>query len=745
MKLTINNIIVCFLLISSSPAAAKEINISDNDIYVKKGFSLQWLQNIPVNDKSWLLIPNSGKDKSLRIVDLQIQGLPIRSFFSYDHFKPATFTFITGFKIKNLDTAEKFLGLYIDQIAENWEIYLNGTLVKSELHVNADGEICEFRNQRRVLIYLNPLLLRNGENILAFRIIGDPTIMDTGFYTKAPLIIDDYEKLNVKKTRLVQLLLLFVYLVVGLYLLLLFLFRRTELYNLLFALFSIMFFIYLFCRTSTVYSIIPNTKWTLLIEFISLYMLLPLFMSFIDLILYGRIKAFVYGYGIFCASLIGITLFSHYPVRIDILRIWQYTVIIPVIYFIVFQIGRAFLATVRQFHASFIDGEKPGIARSAAVSLVKTIPGNLMIGAMVAAGCAIFDVLDAVYFTTGIIIINYGFLVFIIGITMVLSNRYVYLYREIAGLNVDLGEKTRDLKETRVRYGLSQEKYRLLVEGSTDIIFSMDEKMNFITANKSMCDLLHIKREDIGRHNLLDVLHVPDKRSLAMQFIQEKLEIFLNDKKPLHIRLDFKTPFGIEPVSLQVMFEYINIEGKYEILGRGTSIAEDMLNKYIESEHTRYRIGNLLLVADDLSSRITRNLHKFINKKELYLLKMAIREIIINAIEHGNLAITFDEKSREINADNYFNYINERQKDPRFSGRSVLIDYFVDSDKIAYTIIDEGTGFDYKKYLNNENEANESMLSHGRGISLAKNIFDEIRYNERGNGVTLVKWLNTGQ
>ncbi len=469
--------------------------------------------------------------------------------------------------------------------------------------------------------------------------------------------------------------------------------------------------------------------------------LLPLIMCFMDLILFGRIKKFVYGYSIFCMLLIVLSLLSPYPVRIDILRIWQLSSFIPAIYFLVFQIILSFIITVGHYRASTDAGVKPGLIISIWNSLSKTVPGNLMVGAMVAVGCGMFDILDAMFFTTGIVTTNYGFMVFVIGITIVISNRYLYLYRAIDGLSVDLRQKTRDLKETRVQYGISQEKYKLLVEGSTDIIFSLDEKFNFLTANKAMYELLHATGDYLLHKNLLDVLQEPNELSVSLQFLQEKLDKFLQDKKPLHLKLDFKTRFGIEPVSRQVRLEFINIEGRNEIFGRGVSITEDILNQYMESEQHHYRIGNLLLVADDLSLRITRNLNKFTNKKELSFIRLAIREIIINAIEHGNLAITFEEKTKELDKDNYFNYLYERQKDPRFSDRTVKVEYSVNSDRIVYTIVDEGKGFDYKQYLTNDTEANESMLSHGRGITLAKSIFDEIQYNEIGNAVKLIKWL----
>ncbi len=266
--------IISLILALYSFSNAEEIKLNNNNIFVKKGFSPEWIHDSPVNDKTWVVISSTRKEKSMRIMELPIPGNPKRSFFSFTHHKPEVFTFISSFDLKTQELGKLFLGLYIDQIAENWEIYLNGILIKSEMHLFPDGEIKVFRDQRRVLTYLNPILLKTGKNILAFKIYGDPSMIDTGFYTNKPIIIDDYEKLYKQKTRLIQLILLFVYLVAGLYVLLLYLFRRTELTNLIFALFSIMLFIYLLCRTSAIYSVFYNTKWSFLIEFISLYTLL---------------------------------------------------------------------------------------------------------------------------------------------------------------------------------------------------------------------------------------------------------------------------------------------------------------------------------------------------------------------------------------------------------------------------------------------------------------------------------------
>lgn len=736
-----------FCSLTANNLSARELDL-DNKFFIHEGFSIGWVNRMPIGLNDWFVFDTIATGKhQIRIVDLPLHEKQYKkNWFSIDEVLPHTYTIITSFTVPDRPTLEgDAFGLWIPQIAENWEVYLNGRLIRSEVYLNQDGFIRKFRNMRDVLVYLNPLHMKEGVNIVAFKIIGDPNIQDTGFYQNNPLRIDSYEKLERARVKIIPLILIFIYLLVGMYHLILFLVRRSERYNLIFAIFSTMLFIYLFSRTGNVYSIITDTKYSYLIEFCSLYTLFPLLLYFMDIILFKRIRLFVHLYGLYCLALIVLSLVLSYSARIDILRIWQYSSPVALLYFLPFQVGYSFFNQVRGYRTADRGNGKPGMMSAIGHCIARTTAGNLLLGSLVSAGCAVFDILNSIYFNFPIVLTNYGFLVFVIGITLMLSNRFVILYRKIDGLNSDLRERTRDLRETRVQYDFSKEKYRLLVEGSKDVIFSLDENLKFITANRTLLEILGTNEESIKTQSLFDILHDTDERSVTAQFVEEKIENFLKDNKPITLKLDFKTPLGIEPVSMQVHLEIIRIDERNEIFGRGTSIAEDVLNKFLQSERQNYRIGNLLLVADDLSYRITRNLQKYIDKRERNLIRIAVREIIINAIEHGNLAITFEEKSREMTGDNYFQYLNERQKDPRFRDRGVTIDYHVDRDRVIYKITDEGKGFDYRKFLNGEVELNESMLAHGRGITLAKNIFDDIRFNESGNEVSLIKMLKEEQ
>jgi anti-sigma regulatory factor (Ser/Thr protein kinase) len=164
--------------------------------------------------------------------------------------------------------------------------------------------------------------------------------------------------------------------------------------------------------------------------------------------------------------------------------------------------------------------------------------------------------------------------------------------------------------------------------------------------------------------------------------------------------------------------------------------------KFLIIEHYMYSVDNYLNNADMMSMRLTRNLPRYLPQSEIPMIRIAIREILINAIEHGNLGISFDEKTRALDDDAYIELVHRLQKDPRLSDRKVTIDYTLDDEKVVYRISDEGEGFDHPEIFSRDpmNE-NKKMLAHGRGLFIVRNEFDSIQFNEKGNAVTLIKYF----
>ncbi|HPS56739.1 MAG TPA: ATP-binding protein [Spirochaetota bacterium] len=74
--------------------------------------------------------------------------------------------------------------------------------------------------------------------------------------------------------------------------------------------------------------------------------------------------------------------------------------------------------------------------------------------------------------------------------------------------------------------------------------------------------------------------------------------------------------------------------------------------------------------------------------------------------------------------------------------KKVAIEYTLTPRKVVYVIRDDGAGFDHKKMRDSAlATANDELLSHGRGIAMTTNAFDEVTYNNKGNEVKLVKYF----
>ena len=123
-----------------------------------------------------------------------------------------------------------------------------------------------------------------------------------------------------------------------------------------------------------------------------------------------------------------------------------------------------------------------------------------------------------------------------------------------------------------------------------------------------------------------------------------------------------------------------------------------------------------------------------INSDDRSALRMTLTELLTNALEHGNLHISYEEKTKwmETHGD-IFSLITERAADPQYANKQITITYAIGKQKSTVSIQDEGDGFDWRKYIGKKNTDDEAL--HGRGISLAAELVSKIAYNEKGNQV----------
>lgn len=111
-----------------------------------------------------------------------------------------------------------------------------------------------------------------------------------------------------------------------------------------------------------------------------------------------------------------------------------------------------------------------------------------------------------------------------------------------------------------------------------------------------------------------------------------------------------------------------------------------------------------------------------------------ISEILINAVEHGNLGITYSEKTKLIMNGEWEKEIQKRLASAEYGAKRATLIYEADEEGISITVKDQGKGFDWKKYI--EVSPERMTDPHGRGIVTAKMMsFSSVEYKGTGSEV----------
>lgn len=119
------------------------------------------------------------------------------------------------------------------------------------------------------------------------------------------------------------------------------------------------------------------------------------------------------------------------------------------------------------------------------------------------------------------------------------------------------------------------------------------------------------------------------------------------------------------------------------------------------------------------------------------LAAVGITEMLINAIEHGNLNIGYAEKTRLHEKEQWMNEIERRLLLPENVNKFATISFTKTSSHISIRIVDQGNGFDWRQYQ--DLDSKRVFDNHGRGIVMARTLaFDELIYHNNGNDVECI-------
>jgi anti-sigma regulatory factor (Ser/Thr protein kinase) len=151
--------------------------------------------------------------------------------------------------------------------------------------------------------------------------------------------------------------------------------------------------------------------------------------------------------------------------------------------------------------------------------------------------------------------------------------------------------------------------------------------------------------------------------------------------------------------------------------------------------------GEMVIDNDPLDITVYTNLlsnylfsANLIGAEDRDKLHVALLELLVNAIEHGNCRIDYDEKTRWLEAQgDIMDLIRQKNRDPAIRARKVHFSYTIGPDRSIFTIKDEGRGFDWRARLASKQDR---PGLHGMGMKIANLYMKGIRYNEQGNEVS---------
>jgi DNA-binding response OmpR family regulator len=111
---------------------------------------------------------------------------------------------------------------------------------------------------------------------------------------------------------------------------------------------------------------------------------------------------------------------------------------------------------------------------------------------------------------------------------------------------------------------------------------------------------------------------------------------------------------------------------------------------------------------------------------------IGLSELLVNAVEHGNLGISYAEKSEMRRNEVWEQEVEARLGDPLLGARRARVVFRRMPDRLTFTISDQGAGFDWQSYL--EFAPERAFDPNGRGIAMARlTSFSSLDYRDSGN------------
>jgi len=440
----------------SETAQAREnrfyIDLQKFPLYIKSDFTPSDVTSQNLQDGSWL-VREQWPGAVIRRIGLS--GLPKRAFLSPWGRPPQEWTFVLPF---TMDVDAPIIPcLYLATIGINWEIYLNGTMIKKEMYL-VDGRIMEEHYDRDVIVPINSSLLKKGENILVFHIVGDPTDYTTGFTYQFPYYIAEYAYIMRAHSEVDQIIIISILAILGIYHFLFSAIFRENRYNLTCGFFTFGMGLYYLWRTQWIHQFFPNTAIVMRLEYFTIYFMILALMAYTDKLCNARYFIVTKIYGVFCLILAVSQLFFSRTYGSEAAGVWQVASILAMVWIYIYNLVFPFIRELKS-------------GKKFADTLVNTYPGNLLISFTIFGLTVVFDLIDSLALHYSLDLTRYGMVILTLSITFMLFRISVIKNRELKEKSALL-EKTTNPASARekvfISFGLTErekEIARFMAEG----------------------------------------------------------------------------------------------------------------------------------------------------------------------------------------------------------------------------------------------------------------------------------------
>lgn len=525
------------------------------------------------------------------------------------------------------------------------EVYFNGVRISAQGRIGPQGQL-ERPDVRARLLYIPASLVQaDGDNVLALRVrsfhfLGG-ALTQNFFLSAADAGVDHHQRLSAWHAALAV---LFVF--VGLSHILTGSLRRHDRHYLHFGFFSLTAAALHAGQQSIGYWLVDSFYFNLIllnggILFFP-YFLTLFFRRFFD----TRIRLFEY---LLMALLVGtcslfvLTLFIPDPLYDIYARYGVSTVLAVVLASLVYS---AFL-TVR------------------AMRMRLTGARILSAGFLVFGLAAINEMTSYMNVTQTPRVLDEAFLVFVVTMQTAVALRFRQVNRQLEGATAELHARADALDRANRELEVSERRYRTLIDSSSDPIFSLDSAGRIQSVNPCIRDRLGYLSQSLIGHDFFELIYESTDASLehlSQRVVRDEFERVRSRGGSVQFRTIFRTRL-LEPHEMELRFESIEGDAPGPVISaRLSSVEGDELARLCLAEAQRYVFGNYLRLAETISNRLAGGVARYCDADEAFGVKLSLREMIVNAIEHGNLEISYNEKTEAQQEGRYIEFVQERQR-----------------------------------------------------------------------------------